>query len=244
MSAQKILIDPMVTHYKIDELPDSSKTISKGDKSSRKESEYALDSIKRPTPIPDNPKNDTVELKAVKEADEDMGNDLLPDYLKKAQKDGMQDAMRDSVREHRKNTFKFFGLLNKSEKIVARFKNIVPLLRGEVIIDTTKITFIHRPFFFSERIHSISVKDISDVYVETAPIFATLNVVDVNFTENLVSLNWFLKKDAEKARRIITGLMATSKEQVDLKTIEDDGLDEKLEEIGRLRGVNTSVSKA
>lgn len=234
----------MVPHYDQEDKSSDSETISKGGKSSRNKSDTALEVVENKSTTTDNTGDETIELKAVKNADEQIENDPLPNYLKEAQKDGIKEAMKESVREHRKNTFKFFGLLNKSEKMVARFKNIVPLLPGEVVIDTAKITFIHRPFFFSERIHSISVKDISDVYVETAPIFATLHIVDVNFTENLISLNWFWKKDAEKARRIITGLMAASKEQVDLKTVDDDGLDEKLEEIGRLRGVNTSVSKA
>ena len=240
MSGQKTLIDPMVTHYIVED----SETISKGGKSSRNASDKAVTTIEDGSSPLDNPELETIELKAVKNADERIESDPMREILKEAEKEGIQDAMRATVKEHRQNTFKFFGLLNKSEKMVARFKNIVPFFRGEVVIDTAKITFIHRPFFFSERIHSISVKDISDVYVDTAPFFGTLNVVDVNFTENLVSLNWFWKRDAEKARRIITGLMAASKEQVDLKNIEDDALDEKLEEIGKLRGVSTSVSKA
>lgn len=230
MATQKILIDPMVPHYIVND----SSTNSKGGKASRNTSITTKEEAEE---------QDTVELAPIEDPKDEAENHM-PDILKQAEKDGTKQAMQEVVRENRRNTFKFYGLMNKSEKVIHKIKNIVPFLHGEVIIDTAKVTFIHRPFFFSERIHAISVKDITDVYVETAPFFATLNVVDANFAENIVTLNWFWKKDAEKARRIITGLMATSKEQVDLKNVEEDDLDEKLEKIGNLNGTRTSVSAA
>lgn len=237
MSGQ-ILIDPMIPHYQR-----VVKAISqKGGKASKLASSLITGTRPKPDDEPEKP--ETVELTAVRENNEALQNDEMQDLMKEAEKDGVKQAMQETVRENRRNTFKFYGLINKSEKVVHKIKNIVPLLPGEVIIDTAKVTFVHRPFFFSERIHAISVKDITDVYVETAPFFGTLNVVDANFAENIVKLNWFRKKDAEKARRIITGLMAVSKEEVDLKNVEEDDLDEKLEEIGKIRETKTSVSKA
>jgi len=237
MSGQ-ILIDPMIPHYQR-----VVRAISqKGGKATRLAASLMnpKQTLKQEEQYP----QEAIELQALNQANDRINSDQMSDYLKDAEKEGIQQAMRETVRENRRNTFKFYGLINKSEKIVHKIKNIVPLLPGEIIIDTSKITFIHRPFFFSERIHAISVKDITDVYVETAPFFGTLNVVDANFAENVVKLNWFRKRDAEKARRIITGLMAVSKENVDLKNVEEDDLDDKLEEIGKIRETKTSVSKA
>lgn len=245
MIRKKILIDPMISQYQIDDSTIFSDNMSKSINLSRNNSNNAIEPLtKNDMPPPISSEGEIIEPTITKQSDKNIEDELLPDYMREAQKSGMQDAMKESVKEHRKNTFKFFGLMNKSEKLVAKFKNIIPFFTDEVVIDTTKVTFIHRPFFFSERIHSVSVKDISDVFVETAPFFAALKIVDANFIENTIQINWFLKKDAEKARRIITGLMTASKEQVDLNNIEDDGLDAKLEEIGRTRGVSTSVSKA
>jgi len=233
MSSQKILIDPMIPHYKRVKSAISSR---KGGLASRIKDPRSK--FRAPTEANDAP----IELKPIENSRQE--DQSMPDIYKEAEKEGMKQAMQETIRDKSRNTYKFYGLMNKSEKVVHKIKNIVPLLPGEIIIDTSKVTFIHRPFFFSERIHAISIKDVTDVYVETAPFFATLNIVDANFVENVVKLNWFWKKDAEKARRIITGLMETSKEQVDLKNIEDDALAEKLEEIGKARATKTSVSGA
>lgn len=242
MSAKKIHIDPMVPHYRMGR----SDYNSKGGKSSHGSNDKNGALVKNHNGQLEKQDNEAIELNPVKEPHEYTQYGHMPDLMKEAEKEGVQEAMKETIKENRKNTFKFFGLMNKSERLVFRLKNIIPILTGEVVIDTAKITFIHRPFILSERIHSISVRDISDVYVDTAPFFGTLSVVDTNFAENraIVRMNWLWKREAEKARRIITGLMAAAKEEVDLKNIEDEGLDEKLEEIGRLREVKTSVSKA
>jgi hypothetical protein len=236
MSAQKIHIDPMIPHYQVKTYESSSK----GGKASYSNLNSSL-TVKNDEI--ENPESEAIEAKRVKNSFNPSESEM-PDYIKEAEKEGVKEAMKETVKDQKKNTFKFFGLLNKSEKLVYRIKNIIPVFTGEVVIDTAKITVINRPFFFSERIHSISIKDISDVFIDTAPFFGTLNIVDTNFAETTIKQKWFWKKDAEKARRIITGLMAAAKEEVDLKNIDDDGLDEKLEEIGRLRGSVTSVSKA
>lgn len=239
MSGQKIIIDPMIPHYQMY----SSVSGSKGGKSDRNNSLSLSKSSTLPSYIPQHI-GDMTTQEAVEDAEKHTSVDSNNKEIMEAEKSGIHAAITETVREHRRNTFKFFGLLNKSEKLVYKIKNIIPIFRSEVLIDTAKITFIFRPFFFSERIHSISIKDISDVYVETIPFFATINVVDTNFTETLIRQKWFWKRDAERARRIITGLMAAAREGVDLKNIEDDALTEKLEEIGKLRSTSTSVSAA
>lgn len=161
-----------------------------------------------------------------------------------AKTEGSRDAVKETTKEEAKNQQKLDELLEKTTKVIYKAKNIIPILTDELVIDTVKVSVIHRLFFFSERIHSVSIRDITDVYIETVPFFATINIVDKDFIENKVRIAWISKKNAERARRIITGLMQASKEQIDLKIIEDDKLAEKLEEIGKIRETVTSVSNA
>lgn len=169
---------------------------------------------------------------------------------KTAVDEGIEEAIKETVKQKRRNTFKFYGLLNKSEGVILRIRNIIPIFTGEIVIDTAKVTLIHRPFFFSERIHSISVKDISDVYIETVPFLATIYIVDTGFADvtapenTTVKIRWLWKRDAERARRIITGLMESVKEEVDLKNLDEEGLFERLEEIGKVREAHTTVTEA
>lgn len=153
-----------------------------------------------------------------------------------------RDAKKETNREKKQAILRLRELSDTSDSVLCNVRSVIPILCDEVVVDTTKVTFIHRPFFFSERIHSVSIKNILDVYIDTAPFFATLNLVDAGFVENVVRIKWLWKKDAEKARRIITGLREASKESIDLKKI-GGNMSNELEEIGKVRKINTSVSK-
>jgi hypothetical protein len=155
-----------------------------------------------------------------------------------------REAVKEHVKEEKKNIKKFHDLVDKSVTVLYKMTNIVPLLTSELIIDTAKVTIIHRPFLFSERIHSVSIRDIEDCFIETSLFFATLNIVDRGFVENVVQVRWVRKSKAEKARRIITGLVEAAKEQIDITKLTQDSLKEELEEIGKVREAETSVSKA
>lgn len=171
------------------------------------------------------------------------------------EKEGVAQAVTANVKAETQNQQKLDGLLDNVKTVLFATKNIIPLLHSEIIIDSGKVTVIHRPFFFSEKIHSISVQDISDVYIETSPFLAMIKIIDKDFVDNLnpenpnrnatptpVMVKWLGKRNAEKARRIITGLMTASKEGIDLKSISDDELAKKLEEIGKVKDTKTSVS--
>ncbi len=162
----------------------------------------------------------------------------------KAEDNTKEDAHNELKKENIKEKEKLEGLLKKAEKVLFKAKNIIPILPSEIIIDTAKVTIIHRSFFFSERIHSVAVADISDVFIDTVPLIASINIVDEGFVENIVKVSWLPKRDAERARRIITGLMEAKKEKIDIKVVEDNDLTNKLEQIGNVKETVTSVTKA
>lgn len=162
----------------------------------------------------------------------------------KVRKEALKEATKETIRLQRQHTKKLNDLISKSENVLLKVRNIIPFFTDELVIEASKITVIKRPFFFSEKIHSISIKDVTDVYIETAPFFANINIIDANFSETTIRINWFWKNNAERARRIITGLMETAKEEIDLKQLSDVNLGEKLEEIGKVRETRTSVSSA
>ncbi len=161
-----------------------------------------------------------------------------------AKEEGKLEATKQTARDEEENVSKLDKLLDKSTDILLKIRNIVPIFTSEMIVDSTKVTVIHRPFFFSERIHSVSVQDISDVYIDTVPFFATIYIVDTGFVDNVVKVRWVWKPNAEKARRIITGLIEAAKKNIDVDTAATKGesLAKKLEEIGKVREATTTVS--
>lgn len=162
----------------------------------------------------------------------------------KATAQGKTDAVKESAKSESQNQEKLDVLLTNTETVLLRIGNIFPILKSELIIDSSKVTIIHRPFFFTESIHTITIKNLTSIYIETVPFLATINLKDINYVQNNFRVRWILKGRAEKARRILIGLMQTAKEDIDLKSLTDDNLAEKLEEIGKIRETAPAESKA
>jgi hypothetical protein len=159
--------------------------------------------------------------------------------------EGMIEVSKQMFKERHAEDQKLNSLIGKSSKVLARMRNIIPIFTDEIVIDTHKVTVINRPFFFSEHIQAVSIKNINDVFIKTVPLIASNSIMDVGLPKShIIHIKWFWKKDAEKARRIITGLMEVAKENVDLKNLDEENLVNKLEDLGRVRGAHTTVSGA
>lgn len=133
------------------------------------------------------------------------------------------------------NTEKLMDLVEKSREPLLQIKTIIPFnpFPDEIIIDINKVNIINRYFFWSRHIHSVYIKDISDVIVETGLIFSTLKIVDVGFTENSIDIKYLSTGGAIKARKIIQGLVVAHKNGIDPSKYEFSDLSDQLEELGK-----------
>lgn len=148
---------------------------------------------------------------------------------------GKAEATKTSAQSSQLNTSKFDTLIkNNSAKPLYTIKTarILDFFPSEVSIERTKVNVSLRDYFFTRRLHTIDIKDIEDVFVQTTPFYATLQIVDKGFVENSVQIQFLRKHDAKKARRIIQGLMSAKKEGIDILSLPQDGLLEKLEALG------------
>lgn len=130
---------------------------------------------------------------------------------------------------------KLHQLVEQSKAPLLKVTTAIPLnpFPNKVIVDIHKVTIVYTYFFFSEQIHSVFVKDISDVLVETSWFFSTLKIIDVGYTENSIDVNYLTTDDAKKARKVIQGLIVAHKQGLDLSKYELPDLSQKLEELGR-----------
>lgn len=108
-----------------------------------------------------------------------------------------------------------------------------------VIIDPYKVTIVFRNFFWSEHIHSVMIRDILDVVVETSILFATLIIVDQGYTESSISVGYLKKKEAMEARKIIQGLVIAHRQGVDLSTLKTSDVKSKAEDIGKVKEIDS-----
>lgn len=138
------------------------------------------------------------------------------------------------ISEHKENSKKLEEMVRMSEEPLLQIQTVFPfvIFPNEVIVDVNKISIIFRQFFDSKQIHSVLIKDVSDVIVETNPFFATLKIIDIGYTENSIDINYLKKSEGGLARRIIQGLVMIHKHGIDLTKIDRKDLLEKIESLG------------
>jgi hypothetical protein len=125
-------------------------------------------------------------------------------------------------------------LVKKSNRIIASIStHRFPLdfFPDTLNIEEGRITIINRSFFLSSQIHSVDIKDISNVLVNTAPFFAQLVIVSKTFTRNEIRIKYLRKNEAIYARRIIEGLRIFQGKQIDTSVYSTNELITKLKEL-------------
>ncbi|HZE87298.1 MAG TPA: hypothetical protein VE090_03775 [Methylomirabilota bacterium] len=129
---------------------------------------------------------------------------------------------------------KIHQLARKSSQILLRIKTVFPFdfFPDTLTINANKIDVVKSDFFFSQHTTSIPLRDIANVEVETAPFFAKLQIINVRYPMEPVSLQYLPKAAALKAKRIIDGLLVAMSQGADVAVIEPKKLLPQLEKVG------------
>jgi hypothetical protein len=91
------------------------------------------------------------------------------------------------------------------------------------------VTFIFRQFLSSQT-HSVDIKDISNVLIESSPFFATLQIVSRTFVENNITIGHLDATRAARVQMIIEGLRTFAEHNIDTSNYEVKELIAKIEE--------------
>ncbi len=141
-------------------------------------------------------------------------------------------------------TQKLDDLAGKSDSVLLKVSTFWPFtfFVNDIIIDPYKVNIIFREFFWSEHIHSVMIKDILDVVVDTSIFFATITIVDQGYIENSICITYLKRKDALKARKIIQGLIIAHRQSVDLSVLKTSQIKDQAEELGKVKGVDPETA--
>jgi len=125
------------------------------------------------------------------------------------------------------------GLVEKSNRILASVTSVFPFdfFPNTVNVEEGRITVIVRNFFLSSQVHSVDIKDISNVFIDLAPFFAQLVIVSKTFARNQIKINFLKKDEAIFARRMIEGLRVFESKQIDTSAYSKEELIKKLLEL-------------
>lgn len=126
------------------------------------------------------------------------------------------------------------GLVRKSNRILVSISSHrfpFDLFPDTINVEEGRITIITRNFFFSSQVHSVDIKDISNIFINTVLFFAQLVVVSKTFAENEIRIKNLRKSEAVFARRIIEGLRTFESKQIDTSNHTKEELISKLEQL-------------
>ena len=146
-------------------------------------------------------------------------------------------AKKAAKGKKRKDERGLANLVKRTHRVLLEISTVFPfdLFPDRLTVDENKVNLISSEFFFSGRTHSVLIKEISDVLVDSGFFFAKLQIIDKGFIENSIELRYLWIEDAQKARRIIQGLVVAINEGIDISKIKADDLVKKIEELGEIQ---------
>ncbi len=146
--------------------------------------------------------------------------------------EGLEEAVRNHAGQTEKNRQAVQDMVSNSNRILLRVSSVFPwdLFPTTVVVEETRITIIHRQLF-SSQIHSVDIKNISNIFIDTGILFAQLTIVSNTFAENQIVVDRLWKKNAIFMRRIIEGLRMFISHDIDTTNYTIEELISKLKEL-------------
>lgn len=147
--------------------------------------------------------------------------------------DGRNDQLIIKAAKREENTKTVNDLVRKSNRILVSISSHAfpfDIFPDTLNAEESRITVIKRHFLSSE-VHSIDIRDISNVFINTTFFFSQLVIVSRTFENNEIRLRNLITRDAVYIRRIIEGLRIFENKQIDTSQYSQQELVAKLEQL-------------
>lgn len=162
----------------------------------------------------------------------------IPFIAPKNSKKG-QDLTQSGIDEHAKNIAAkneddrqtVDDLVKKSNRCIISISSLFPwdFFPSNIEVEESRVNFKFNQLGASQS-HSVDIKDISNVFIETSMFFATLQVVSRTYIQNDIKIGHLNKAKAEKVQRIIEGLRTFAENNINTSNYEIKELISKIEE--------------
>lgn len=129
------------------------------------------------------------------------------------------------------------NLVKKSNRILVSISSHAfpfDLFPNSINVEEGRVTIVYRHFLSSE-VHSIDIKNISNIFINTTIFRSQLVIISKTFEENEIKLRNLRTKEAIFVRRIIEGLRIFEEEQIDTSNYTKEELILKLKELSRTK---------
>jgi hypothetical protein len=148
------------------------------------------------------------------------------------EKKGLNQAVKNHADKAEKNRKAVEDMVSNSNRILLKVSSVFPwdLFPSSIVLEETRLTVIHRQLF-SSQVHSVNIKDVVNIFIDTGILFAQLTIVSNTFAENQIIINRLWKKDAIFMRRLIEGLRMFISKDIDTSDYKVEDLINKLKEL-------------
>lgn len=140
-------------------------------------------------------------------------------------------------KQKRLNSQAVADLVKRSNRILVSISSHafpLDIFPDTVNVEEGRVTIINRHFLSSE-VHSVDIKDISNIFINQTVFRSQLIIVSKTFEENKIKIKNLITKEAIFCRRIIEGLRIFTSKQIDTFNYTRKELVAKLEELSETK---------
>lgn len=151
---------------------------------------------------------------------------------------GRDEAVLEHFKKIGEDEHKLDDMMTKSNRVIVSISSMFPwdIFPSTINIEETRITIIKRQLF-SSQVHSVDIKNISNVFIDTSLFFTTLTIVSSTFEENKIKIMKLRKKQAILVRRAIEGLRLFVEQDIDTSQYSIEELINRLKELSTTKTV-------
>lgn len=127
-------------------------------------------------------------------------------------------------------------MVHSSNDILMSISSVFPFsfFPSTINVEATRVTIITRQLFASQ-VHSIDIKDISSVFIETSILFAAIKLKSKVYSQKQLIIDYLWKKEAILLRRIIEGLRMFEERGINTTSFSREELLSKLKELSETK---------
>jgi hypothetical protein len=147
------------------------------------------------------------------------------------QEEGKNEQTRNDATKKEEDRITINELVRKSNRSIISISSLFPwdVFANTIQVEETRVTFIFRQLFSSQA-HSVEIKDISNVFIQSSLFFATLQIVSRTFVQNDIFIGHLSVKKARQVKMVIEGLRTFAEHDIDTSNYEIRELIAKIEE--------------
>ncbi|MFC1711511.1 hypothetical protein ACFLZ1_02895 [Patescibacteria group bacterium] len=158
-------------------------------------------------------------------------NSLAKEVGKALKQEGKDKQTRNQATKKEVDRKRMNDLVQKSNRCIITISSLFPwdFFPNTVAVEESRVTFTFRQFLSSQS-HSVEIKDISNVFIESSLFFASLQVVSRTYVQNNIKIGHLSKKKAQKVQMVIEGLRTIIERNINTSNYKIDELIAKIKE--------------